>query len=272
MTRSSASPGTALITGGTQGIGAGCARVFHERGANVVVCAPDVPGGTAVERELDSIRPGSCLFVDCDVRASDQVAAALAAGTDRFGALDCVINNAGISRVGKTLVETTRDEIDELIATNLIGVIVVTQFALPLLRETKGTIVNIGSIAGRIGHDRAAVYAATKGAIGALTKSLAIEEASNGVRVNAVLPGNILTESRRLLEEASANPQELHDYVESWQWLGRSGLPEEVGRACYFLASEEASFITGAELVVSGGAELGPGPKEHVDFGRRGQS
>src|SRR5205814_5498240 len=111
------------------------------------------------------------------------------------------------------------------------------------------------------------VYTATKGAIGAFTKALAIEESTHGVRVNAVLPGNILTESRRRLEAASANPEQLHAYIESWQWLGRSGLPAEIGQACYFLASDEASFITGAELIVSGGAELGFGPKERVDFG-----
>jgi NAD(P)-dependent dehydrogenase (short-subunit alcohol dehydrogenase family) len=206
------------------------------------------------------------------VRSRDQIVETIRATAERFGTLNCLINNAGISNTGKTLLETTPAEVEELVATNLLGVIDVTQLALPMLRQARGSIVNIGSIVGRIGHARAAVYSATKAAIAGLTKSLAIEEAGHGVRVNAVLPGNILTESRRRLEATSARPQELHDYVESWQWLGRSGLPEEVGRACYFLASEDASFITGAELVVSGGAELGPGPKEHVDFGRRGST
>jgi L-fucose dehydrogenase len=267
MTELASSPRTVLVTGGTQGIGAGCARVFHGRGANVVICAPDVSGGHALVAELEEARSGSCLFVECDVRHRDQIAATIAAALERFGRLDCLINNAGISRTRKALVDTTAGEIDELISTNLLGCIVASQLALPHLRASCGTIVNIGSLTANVGHDRAAVYAATKGAIGAFTKALAVEEAEHGVRINAVLPGNILTESRRLFEAASANPEKLHAYVESWQWLGRSGLPVEVGHACYFLASDDAAFITGAELIVSGGAELGFGPKERVDFG-----
>jgi L-fucose dehydrogenase len=267
VTQPAPPPRTALVTGGTQGIGAGCARVFHEHGVDVVVCAPDVTGGEALVAELDTRRPGSALFVECDVRFPDQIAATVAAAVERFGRLDCLINNAGVGRPGKTLVETTLAEIEELVATNLVSCVVASQLALPHLRATRGTIVNIGSLAGRVGHDRAAVYAATKGAIGAFTKALAVEEASHGVRVNAVLPGNILTESRRRYEEASSDPQGLHDHVETWQWLGRSGLPAEVGRACYFLASDDATFITGAELIVSGGAELGFGPKQPVRFG-----
>src|SRR5438128_772214 len=113
----SASPSsrrTTLVTGGTQGIGAGCARIFHERGANVVICAPDVSGGHALVAELDAVREGSSLFVECDVRIPDQIASTVAAAVERFGRLDCLINNAGISRA-KTLLETSLDEIDELV-------------------------------------------------------------------------------------------------------------------------------------------------------------
>lgn len=262
---------TLLVTGGTRGIGAGCARVFHDRGANVVVCAPDTEGGDELIAQLEQGRPGSALFVECDVRIPDQIAATVEATHERFGRLDHLINNAGIATQGKTLVETSRDEIDDLIATNLVGYLVTAQLALPHLRRSRGTIVNIGSLTAHVGHDRAVVYAATKGAIGAFTKALAIEEAEHGVRVNAVLPGNIVTDSRRRLEAASADPEGLHAYIESWQWLGRSGLPSEVGQACYFLASDEAAFITGAELIVSGGAELGFGPKGRIDFGLREQ-
>ncbi len=263
---------TLLVTGGTQGIGAGCARVFHERGANVVICAPDIEGGQALVVELEESRRGSSLFVECDVRVPDQIAATVSAATERFGGLDYLINNAGISIQGKTLVETSLEEIHELIAINLVGYLVTTQLTLPYLRASRGAIVNIGSLTAHSGHDRAVVYAATKGAVGAFTKALAVEEAEHGVRVNAVLPGNIVTESRRRLEAASADPEALHAYIESWQWVGRSGLPVEVGQACHFLASEDAAFITGVELIVSGGAELGFGPKNRVDLGllRRG--
>ncbi|HEY2598936.1 MAG TPA: SDR family oxidoreductase [Candidatus Dormibacteraeota bacterium] len=252
---------TVVVTGGTKGIGAGCARVFHERSWNVAVWDVDGPAGRALEGELNAIRKDGCAFVDCDVRREDHLSAALVATLQHFGSLFCLINNAGRTPSGQPFMETTQPEIDDLIATNFVGVITACRLALPELRRVRGSIVNIGSLAGVIGHQAAAVYAATKAAVTALTKSLAIEEAPFGVRVNAVLPGNIVTDSRRRLEAASPRPRELHEYIESWQWLGRSGLPEEVGRVCHFLAGDDASFITGAEIIVSGGAELGFGPK-----------
>ncbi len=266
MTESSRRNRTVVVTGGAKGIGAGCARVFHERSWNVVVYDPDLDQGRSIEAELNEIRKGSVLFLEGDVRRPEKLESAYDLTVERFGGVSCLINNAGLTPSGNKFIETSQREIDDLIATNLVGVICASQLALPELRKARGSIVNMGSLSGEIGHQAAAVYSATKSAVAALTKSLAIEEASNGVRVNVVLPGNIVTDSRRLLEAASSRPSELHEYIESWQWLGRSGLPEEVGRVCYFLASDDASFITGAEIVVSGGAELGFGPKRRADL------
>jgi len=145
---------------------------------------------------------------------------------------------------------------------NLISYFVGCKLALPYLRQSGRSIINIGSLTSKLGHQRATIYCATKGAISAFTKALAIEEAKNGVRVNAVLPGNIMTQSRADLEARMKNSQAFHDYVEKWQWLGRSGTIEEVGYACLFLASDSSWFITGIDLILSGGAELGFGPKE----------
>jgi NAD(P)-dependent dehydrogenase (short-subunit alcohol dehydrogenase family) len=119
----------------------------------------------------------------------------------------------------------------------------------------------MGSLTSVLGHHLATIYCATKGGISAFTKALAVDEAKNGVRVNAVLPGNVLTQSRADLEANMKNGRAFHDYVEKWQWTGRSGTVEEVGQACLFLASDQARFITGVELILSGGAELGFGPK-----------
>jgi NAD(P)-dependent dehydrogenase (short-subunit alcohol dehydrogenase family) len=144
---------------------------------------------------------------------------------------------------------------------NVISYFVACQFALPYVRQRRGSIINIGSLTSKLGDHWATTYCATKGAISAFTKALAIEEAKNGVRVNAVLPSNIITQSRLDLESTMKNGQAFHDYVESWQWVGRSGTTEEVGHACLFLASERAKFITGIDLIISGGCELGSGPK-----------
>jgi NAD(P)-dependent dehydrogenase (short-subunit alcohol dehydrogenase family) len=122
-------------------------------------------------------------------------------------------------------------------------------------------IVNVGSIVAETGFFWNPDYVAAKGGISSLTRALAIDESANGVRVNAVLPGNIMTRRRRSIEAETVNGPQLHEFLESWQWLGRSGEPEEVGNAVAFLASDQASFITGAMLIVSGGLELGMGRK-----------
>jgi NAD(P)-dependent dehydrogenase (short-subunit alcohol dehydrogenase family) len=111
-----------------------------------------------------------------------------------------------------------------------------------------------------------AVYCATKGGISAFTRALAIDEAPWGVRVNTVLPGNIITPSRERLESSMANPEAFHQLVETWQWLGRSGNADEVARVCLFLAGSESSFITGSDIAVTGGAEIGFGPKVRCDL------
>jgi NAD(P)-dependent dehydrogenase (short-subunit alcohol dehydrogenase family) len=148
-----------------------------------------------------------------------------------------------------------------MLEVNVVAYFRACRAALPHLRKRNGSIVNIGSIAGPNGLWREVPYCTSKAAIVGLTKALAIEEAENGVRVNVILPGNIMVERRADAEASSPRGVELHSYYESHQWLGRSGTPEEVGKACVFLASSDASFITGAELNLTGGLELGPGVK-----------
>jgi meso-butanediol dehydrogenase/(S,S)-butanediol dehydrogenase/diacetyl reductase len=181
----------------------------------------------------------------------------------RFGRIDVLINNVGYNSPGKTLDQQTWEEIDDLLAVNLLSCILVTRAALPHLRKSAGSIVNTGSLAGRLGHERLAVYCAAKGGVASFSRGLAIDEAESGVRVNTVVPGNILTAARQRLEDSmpDAVAREFHERVESWQWMGRSGHPMEVANACLFLAGADASFITGAEIVISGGADLGFGPK-----------
>jgi len=250
-----------LITGGSKGIGAGCASVFVAAGAPVVICARGRETGEALARTLSARGPGRCHFEPCDVSQPEQIKRVVEKTVELCGRLDCLINNAGQSPVGRTIDEYSIEEFKGLLQVNLVSYFAACKFALPYLRQAQGSIINMGSIVGKMGHWRGTTYCATKGGIQGFTKALAIEEAENGVRVNAVLPGNILTQSRLDLEAGMTNGKAFHDYVEGWQWMGRSGTVEEVGYTCLFLASDAASFITGIELVIGGGIELGQGPK-----------
>lgn len=250
-----------FITGGAKGIGEGCARVFSQAGWRVLICDVDVQSGTALAAELCAQGPGECGFVAADVGEPQQLKSAVNSAVERYGRLDCLINNAGSHSPRGPIDECSVEEFNRLLQLNVVAVFVGCQAALPHLRKVRGSIINMSSLVAVVGELFSATYSATKGAVGALTKGLAIDEAQHGVRVNAVLPGNIVSNSRVRAEAAASDSRALHDWLESVQWLGRSGTIEEAGRTCLFLASENASFITGIDLILSGGAELGFGPK-----------
>ncbi len=250
-----------LITGGSKGIGEGCARVFCAAGAPVVICARGREAGEALAAELTAQGPGECHFEPCDVRYPDEIKRVVDRTVARYGRLDCLINNAGTHPPHKTIDEFSIAEFEELLRVNLVSYFAGCKFALPHLRQTRGNIINLGSLVGAMGQQLATTYCATKGGISAFTKALAIDEARYGVRVNAVLPGNIISDSRIQGVARSENPEEMDKLVDSWQWPGRSGSIEEAGHACLFLASDGASYISGIELIISGGSELGYGIK-----------
>jgi meso-butanediol dehydrogenase/(S,S)-butanediol dehydrogenase/diacetyl reductase len=263
MTTDSTLAPVVLITGASSGIGEACARLFHSRGYRVAASSNEPADGTKLEDLLNFSRPGTAIFLECDVRRRDEIEAMVSRAAGKFGRIDVLINNVGYNSPGKTLDQQSWEEIDDLLAVNLLSCILVTRAALPHLRKSAGSIVNTGSLAGTLGHERLAVYCAAKGGVASFSKGLAIDEAESGVRVNTVVPGNILTASRKRLEDSmpEAVGREFHERVESWQWMGRSGHPIEVANACLFLGGADASFITGAEIVVGGGADLGFGPK-----------
>jgi len=252
----------ALVTGGTRGIGAGVARAFLRGGYDVAVTGRTPPSeGSA----------GATWYIEADSRDPVAVEAAVHSAVDRYGRLDCLVNNAARFQAWLALDQVPLEEIRAIIETNVLGYVAGCRAALPALRLSRGSIINIGSLTGEIGNWHASVYVATKGAVTALTKALAIDEADAGVRVNALLPGNVYTDAREALEAASGRPEELHAFLESHQWAGRSATEDEVGELCVFLASDLAAYLTGVTLPVSGGAELGYGPKRpYPDFGRRG--
>jgi NAD(P)-dependent dehydrogenase (short-subunit alcohol dehydrogenase family) len=253
-------PFTVIVTGGTSGIGEGCVRRFAREGANVVFCAPGAELGRPLERELNSAREGCALYVDCDMRQSERVRNLIDAAAARFGRIDCLINNAGWHPPYKTIDEFTEREFRELLDLNLIGVFNACKFALPHLRQTRGSIVNVASLVATIGQPGAVTYVATKGAVLSFTKALAIDEAVHGVRVNAVSPGNIYTPLWQAGIDASPDPVRCRQDGDAAQLLGRMGTVEEAAKLCLFLAAD-ATFTTGVDHFLSGGAELSYGRK-----------
>ncbi len=255
-----------LITGGSRGIGEACARVFVDAGASVVICSRNVHDGEALASALNAVRRGSCHYEPCDVSDPQQVRRVVEKTVELYGRLDCLINNAGRHPDHHPIDEFSAEEFEDVLRVNLVSYFAAAKYALPHLRKTRGSIINMSSLVGSIGQEWATTYCATKGGITAFTKALAVDEARHGVRVNAVLPGNIATPLYWVYVNAQEHPQEVMDLCDSWQWMGRLGKPEEVARACLFLASDAASFVTGIELAVTGGAELAYGIKKPSEY------
>jgi NAD(P)-dependent dehydrogenase (short-subunit alcohol dehydrogenase family) len=154
------------------------------------------------------------------------------------------------------------DDLERVFATNFFSQFVGCKHALPHLRKTKGNIINMSSCTAMLSQEGATLYTATKGAICSFTKSLAIDEAQHGVRVNAVLPGNIYTDSRaQLIQSLGEHGAQLDRWADAMQHFGRSGTTYEAGQVCLFLASDAASFLTGLDLYISAGIEIGVGMK-----------
>jgi NAD(P)-dependent dehydrogenase (short-subunit alcohol dehydrogenase family) len=255
-----------LITGGSSGIGKGCAQEFVRAGAQVVICSNREDQGTRVASHLQHCANeqgvGGACFVYCDVTKIEDIHNLIEATISKHGKLDCLINNAGWHPPHKPIDEFTEEEFRALIDLNVVSIFTTCRLALPHLRRTKGNIINIASLVGTIGQHHATTYAATKGAVIAFTKSLAIDEAPNGVRVNSVSPGNIHTPLWQEAIDSAPDPGLCKENGEAAQVMGRMGSIEEVGRLVLFVAAD-ASFTTGVDHIISGGAEIGYGRKSN---------
>jgi len=249
-----------IVTGGSRGIGEGCVRVFTEAGAKVAFCSPNEPEGRRLEADVNARGLCEAHFIRCDVTKTDELHDFIAQTVARYGQLDCLINNAGWHPPHKPIDQFSIDEFRALLELNLISMFAACKFALPHLRQTKGNIINVASLVGTMGQLYATTYVATKGAIIAFSKALAIDEAAYGVRVNSVSPGNIYTPLWQEAIDASDDPQKTRADGEAAQLLGRMGTMEEAGKLCLFIAAE-ATFTTGVDHILSAGAELGYGRK-----------
>lgn len=254
-------PRVVLVTGGNRGIGAACVEAFVRDRAHVVFCGRDAELGESLAERLAAAGPGTCRFIRADVGDPEQIRAVVERTVEIHGRLDCLVNNAAAFTGHRTIDEIGIDEMEHLLRVNVLAYFAAAKFALPHLRRARGNIVNINSITGVIGAWHNSAYSATKGAGSALTRSLAVDEARTGVRVNGVVPGNVFTEARRTFEARVRDASTFHAFAESTQWIGRSAEPEEIASVVLFLASDAASYMTGADVMVTGGGELAVGPK-----------
>lgn len=252
---------TVIVTGGARGIGEGCVRVFYQAGSNVVICDRDQDRSTVLLNELNGrSKSNKVVFIKTDVSIIAELLNLVHATIRQFGRLDCIINNAGWHPPHKQIDEFSVDELQDLMQLNFVSVFALSKYALPYLRQTEGNIINMSSWVGSFGQSRATTYAATKGAVTAFTKALAIDEAIHNVRVNSVAPGNIWTPLWKTGADAEKDPVAAREAGERVQVMGRMGNVLETGRLCLCIAAD-LTFTTGVNHVQSGGAEIGYGMK-----------
>ncbi|XP_067326599.1 17-beta-hydroxysteroid dehydrogenase 14-like [Anolis sagrei] len=283
-----------IVTGGTRGIGEAIVREFVHQGAKVVFCAPESEAfpyfwiaalihsdhcsnccpnssrilfatvfaeekGKVIVQELqDCDGPGEAYFQICDVRCEKAIKNLVDVTIELHGYLDCLVNNVGVYLSYKTIDDFTSEEFHEYMDINAVSYFLASKYALPYLRKTKGNIVNISSTVNIVGNKQSLPYVATKGAITAMTKALAIDESKYCVRVNCISPANVWTPLNAGLINGSPDPEKAFHEAKDAQasLMGRMGTPAEIAKAALFLAAD-ATFCTGCDLVASGGAELG---------------
>jgi len=244
----------AFLSGAARGIGGETARLMSKAGARVAIGDVLDEPGRKLAREIDGF------YVHLDVTDEASWAAALDATVKKYGKLDVLVNNAGIFN-GKGVEDATLDEWHKLVAVNLTGVVLGTRAALPYLKKTKGNIVNTASIAGLVGSQLDPLYSLTKGGVTTFTKSTALEfgRKGYGVRVNSIHPGVIDTDmgqqtfTMRARQLGSNDTEATKRVSTAMHPIGRLGVANDIAKGILFLASDDASFMTGAGLVVDGG-------------------
>ena len=249
---------TALVTGAGSGIGAAIATTFAQAGAHVIVAdLQEVAGRTTVETIVAA--GGSAEFVSLDV-TSESATVALAQDLEtKRGPLDILVNNAGIGHVG-TLLTTSAADLDRVLNVNLRGVFLVTKAFLPaMISAGRGSVINMASAAGLEGLQNRLAYATSKHAVVGFTRSVALDHARSGVRINCLCPGRVETPFVKSRLAEYPDPAAAYREMCSTQANGRMGRPDEIAALALYLASDESSFVTGAALAIDGGMTAGSG-------------
>ena len=247
----------ALVTGGSSGIGKATAIAFAREGASVIVASRRIKES---QETVETIKEsgGEGIFVKTDVSQATAVEGMVDKAVEAYGSLDCAFNNAGIAK-GAPIHEFPEEDWDQVMDINLKGVWLCMKYEVSqMLRSGSGVIVNNSSVAGLVGAANSSAYFASKHGVVGLTKSVALEVAKKGIRVNAVCPGVIHTP---MMQEAFDDPKR-REQTNAFQPIGRAGTPEEVAEAVVWLCSDAASFVTGQAWAVDGGLIAGFNPKE----------
>jgi NAD(P)-dependent dehydrogenase (short-subunit alcohol dehydrogenase family) len=256
----------AVVTGGARGIGAGIVRRFVQEGAQVVFSDLLNEKGKGLEEELGK----HVAFYQADATSVSDTEALMNFAVERFGRLDCVVNNAGAGGEGGPIAETSVEGFDRSIALLLRGPFLGIKYAVPRM-QSGGTIINIASVAGIMASGSPHAYVAAKFGVVGLTKSVALELAERGIRVNAICPGGTATAiwARVYPEMPAELIDRIPEIVEPWlaarSPLGRAGVPADIANAALWLACDESSFVTGHTLVVDGGFTAGIRWSKRVD-------
>jgi NAD(P)-dependent dehydrogenase (short-subunit alcohol dehydrogenase family) len=240
-----------LITGALSGIGKATALAFASEGARIVISGRKEELGTALVKELLTAGASDAAFYRGDVRDERDVEGLIEFTVERFGAIDVAVNNAGTEGTLSALTEITAQGYRDVFDTNVLGTMLSLKHELlAMSKQGHGNIVNMSSMAGKVGFPNSAIYVASKHAVEGLTKAAAIEYAAKGIRVNAVAPGPIDTPMlERFVEVGFASKDDLVAMIPA----KRSGQPEEVAQAVLFLASDKSGYLTGQSIAIDGG-------------------
>ncbi|WP_219838150.1 SDR family NAD(P)-dependent oxidoreductase [Paenibacillus sp. R14(2021)] len=246
-----------LITGSGSGIGKSTALLFASEGAKLIINDLSEQHGTDTVKEIEAAG-GEAIFIRADVTKPEEVSAMVDAIIAHYGVIDVLFNNAGISGVG-VLHEIEPEAWDRVINVNIRGVFLPSKYVIPHMMERRqGSVINMSSCIAEIGLARRASYAATKGAVLALTKSMQVDYAPYNIRVNALLPGTIMTPFvENYLKTSYADPAQAIEGLKKRQLSEELGLPEDVAKAALFLASDESTFVMGSPFYVDGGVVFG---------------
>ena len=241
-----------LITGGGSGIGRATALLFAREGALIAIA--DKRGASAQQAAAECAEKGAqAIGIEADVSKAADVRRMIDATLAKFGRLDVLVNNAGYGIAG-SVVETDEADWDALMAVNVRGVFLCSKYAIPVMkRNGGGTIVNTASVVAAVGIANRAAYCASKGAVAALTRAIAIDHVGDRIRCNAIAPGTIDTAYFDEILKKSADPDGTRKALAARQLLGRLGTPEEIAAGILFLASDESRFATGTILTLDGG-------------------
>jgi NAD(P)-dependent dehydrogenase (short-subunit alcohol dehydrogenase family) len=248
-----------VVTGSGSGIGRACAIEFAKAGAKVVVADINFQGAEETVRQI-RVSKGTAIAFKTDVSNPESVKQLVVFTIKTYSKIDILINNAAI-QVNKTIEDITFEEWNLQMLINVGGVFLCSKHFLPYLRQTKGSIVNMSSVNGFFVEPMCAGYCTTKAAIIGLTKAMAIDHGNEGIRVNCICPGYIDAGLAEGYFQSQPNPAKAREEAGKLHALWRIGKPEEVGRVAVFLASDDASFMTGASVVVDGGFGSGLPPK-----------